>query len=68
MGRRPLILLLGLMAACTAVPEGKLAVDPELEAEILASDRVHRPLPLHPERSYEAVRAAEPVLEEEVLP
>ena len=40
MGRRPLILLLGLMAACTAVPEGKLAVDPELEAEILASDRV----------------------------
>ena len=68
MGRRSLILLLAVLTACHAAPEGRLAVDPELEGEILASDRIHSPLPLHPERSYETVRAAETVLEEEALP
>lgn len=68
MGRRSLILLLAVLTACHAAPEGRLAVDPELEGEILASDRIHSPLPLHPERSYETVRAAETVLAEEALP
>ena len=68
MGRHPLVLLAFLLAACTAAPQGQLAVDPELDAEIRASGSIHRPLPLHPERSYETLRAQEPVLAEEVLP
>jgi len=67
MGCRTLIPLL-VLAACTYRPEGRIAVDPELERDILASGMVHSPLPPDPERSYETLRALEYVLSEEPVP
>lgn len=48
--------------------ESRLTPDPELAGDILSSGMVHRPMPVRMERSYEALRAAEPVLSEEPVP
>lgn len=73
--RRVVIIAFAVSALCAcrggervSWPEGRLAMDSLLEAQLCATDLLHEPLPLDTARSLEAEQLARPVLHSEMLP